>query len=107
MILLCEHPEGARRFSNCEGHVGEGRLVERTAPVYPLAARRTRQTGTIEIYALIDIDGTLKGLEIVKSASKLLDDAVLEAVRNWRYQPYICGGNPVEVETMVSVNFRL
>jgi len=56
---------------------------------------------------LIDIDGTLKDLEIVKSASKLLDDAALEAVRNWRYQPYICGGNPVEVETMVSVNFRL
>jgi TonB family protein len=104
---LLDHAADSRRFDNCDGDIGEGRLVDRTNPVYPPAARMARKTGTVEIYAVIDTDGTLKDMEIVRSASKLLDDAALEAIRKWRYRPYMCGGNPVQVETTVSVSFSL
>jgi TonB family protein len=104
---LLDHPADARQLSNCEGPVTSGMLVQSATPVYPKAARAARQTGTVEIYASIDIDGSLKDMEIGRGVSKLLDDAAMEAVRKWRYKPYMCGGNPVQVETTVSVNFSL
>ena len=104
---ILEHPADSRRFSICDGEVTSGRVIEHVAPVYPAAARAARQTGSIEIHALIDIDGTLKDLEIVKGGSKLLEDSALEAARKWRYEPYKCGGVPVEVETTMSINFSL
>jgi TonB family protein len=104
---LLDHPADSRQFSNCDGKVTSGRLIDRASPVYPAAARVARQTGSVEIYLVIDIDGTPKDMEIVKSASKLLDDAAVEAIRKWRYEPYMCGGNPVRVESMTLVNFSL
>ena len=104
---VLEHPANSRHFTDCDGKVTSGRLVERVAPVYPAAARAARQTGSVEIHAVIDIDGTLKDLEIVKGGSKLLEDSALEAARKWRYEPYRCGGLPVEVDTTMSINFSL
>ncbi len=104
---VLEHPANSRHFTNCDGKVTSGKLVERVAPVYPAAARAARQTGTVEIHAVIDIDGTLRDLEIVKSGSKLLEDSALEAARKWRYEPYRCNGVPVEVDTTMSINFSL
>jgi TonB family protein len=104
---VLEHPANSRHFTTCDGRVTSGRLVERATPVYPAAARAAHQTGSVEIHAVIDIDGTLKDMEIVKGGSKLLEDSALDAARKWRYEPYMCGGVPVEVETTMSINFSL
>jgi TonB family protein len=104
---LLDHPADSRQFNNCDGSLKSGRLVDRANPVYPAAARAARQTGTVEIYLVIDIDGAPKDMEIVRGASKLLDDAAVEAIRKWRYEPYTCGGVPVQVESMTFVNFSL
>jgi TonB family protein len=104
---VLEHPADSRHFTSCDGKVTSGKLVERVNPVYPAAARAARQTGNVEIHAVIDIDGTLKDVEIVKGGNKLLEDSALEAARKWRYEPYRCGGVPVEVDTTISMNFSL
>jgi len=104
---LLDRPADSRQFNNCNGRVTPGRLIERTNPVYPWAARVGRQTGSVEIYLVIDIDGMPKDMEIVRGSSKLLDDAAVEAIRKWRYEPYKCGGIPVQVESMTIVNFSL
>lgn len=104
---VLEHPANSRHFADCDGKVTPGRLVERVAPVYPAAARAAHQTGSVEIHAMIDVDGTLKDLEIVKGGNKLLEDSALDAARRWRYEPYRCGGVPVEVDSMMSINFSL
>jgi TonB family protein len=104
---VLDHAADSRQFNICEGPVRAGRLVQRESPIYPAAARLSHQTGTVEMYAVIDTDGTLKDLEIVHGASTLLDAAAMEALRKWRYEPYKCDGMPVQVESMVSVTFRL
>ena len=91
---ILEHPANSRQFTNCDGKVTPGKLVERITPVYPAAARAARQTGSVEISLIIDIDGTPKDIEVIRGPSQLLDDAALEAIRKWRYTPYMCGGIP-------------
>jgi TonB family protein len=104
---LLEHPIDGREFPNCNGDLVSGRLVSREDPAYPLNARAARQAGTVKLYAVIDIDGSIRDMEVMQSVSKLLDDSAIEAVRKWRYQPYSCGGVPMRVETVVEIGFRL
>jgi len=104
---LLDHSANARQFSNCDGKVTPGKLIQHKNPEYPAVARMAHQEGTVQVYVVIDVDGKPKDIEIVRGASKLLNDAALEAIRQWRYQPYICDGIPVQVESVVDTNFNL
>lgn len=84
----------------------EGMLVHKTIPVYPPIAITTRTQGTVVLQATISRNGTIEGLRVV-SGPPMLQQAALDAVSTWRYRPYMLNGVPIEVETTVSVLFRL
>jgi protein TonB len=86
--------------------VMEGMLINRVLPVYPAPARAMRIAGRVELQATISRDGTIDNLRVVDGPA-LLRAAALEAVRQWRYRPYLLNGEPVEVETTINVDFRL
>src|SRR2546425_2465156 len=88
------------------GNVQAARIVNRVQPVYPPLARQTRISGTVRLHAIIGQDGTIQSLEVL-SGHPLLQQAALDAVRQWRYQPTLLNGDPVEVDTTIDVIFAL
>jgi periplasmic protein TonB len=88
------------------GQVQEARKIATPSPVYPPLARQARIQGRVVLHAIIDKDGRVSQLEVV-SGHPLLVKAALDAVQNWRYQPTVLNGDPVEVDTTIDVNFVL
>jgi TonB family protein len=86
--------------------VVQGMVVHRVAPVYPPEAKRARIQGTVVLAAIIGKDGKIKNLNVISGPSMLVDAAV-GAVQQWRYRPYVLQGEPVEVDTTITVNFNL
>jgi TonB family protein len=81
-------------------------LLEKNPPVYPPIAKAAHVSGTVVLQATISKAGTIENLRVV-SGPPLLQQAALEAVKTWRYRPYLLLGKPVEVETTVNVIFTL
>ena len=88
------------------GNVIAAKVINRTTPMYPPLARQTRISGTVRLHAIIAKDGTVQQLEVL-SGHPLLVQSALDAVRQWRYQPTLLNGEPVEVDTTVDVIFSL
>ena len=84
----------------------EGSLIRRVQPVYPPLARSARVQGSVVLAALISKAGTIENLRVL-SGHPMLVAAAIEAVRQWRYRPYILNAEPIEVETQITVNFSL
>ena len=80
------------------------KLVQMVKPVYPAPAKILHLSGPVYLHAIIGTDGGIQNLEVVRG-HPLLAAAALEAVRQWRYRPTILGGQAVEVETTITVNF--
>jgi protein TonB len=78
--------------------------MQRTTPAYPPIAKAARVSGTVVLQATIGRDGTVENLRVV-SGPAMLQQAALDAVRQWRYRPYLVSNEPVEVETTVNVIF--
>jgi TonB family protein len=83
-----------------------GVLVKKVAPVYPPLARQARIQGTVILNVVIDKSGNVYDVQLV-SGHPMLAPAAVEAVKQWKYRPYLLNGEPVEVETTVQVIFRL
>jgi protein TonB len=88
------------------GGVTKGLLIHRVEPSYPPLARSARIQGEVVLTAIIDGNGQIQNLQLV-SGHPMLVPAALTAVRQWRYKPYLLNGQPVEVETTVTVIFTL
>ena len=86
--------------------VSQGLLVHQVKPTYPALARQARIQGQVVLQAVIAKDGTIQNLHMV-SGHPMLAPAAIEAVKQWRYKPYFLNGEPVEVETQITVNFTL
>ena len=86
--------------------VATGLLLQQVKPVYPPIAKAARQSGTVVLHATISKTGTIENLQVV-SGNAMLQQAALDAVRNWRYKPYMLNGDPVEVDTTINVVFNL
>jgi|CZKF01.1.fsa_nt_gi protein TonB len=99
------HPDVQTRL-RISTSVEEGLLIEKRVPVYPAIAKATGTTGTVTLAAIISKTGTIENLRVI-SGPMMLQVAALDAVRSWRYRPYLLDGLPVEVETTVSVIFTL
>jgi periplasmic protein TonB len=84
----------------------EGNLVHRVDPPYPRIAQTAGVQGVVAIKAIISRDGTIERAELL-SGPGLLTNAAMQAVRQWKYRPYYLNGEPVEVETQITVNFVL
>jgi protein TonB len=86
--------------------VSQGLLIKKVNPAYPPLARQARIQGQVVLQAEISKDGTIENLRLI-SGHPMLAPAAIEAVKQWRYKPYMLNGEPVEVETTVMVNFTL
>ena len=88
------------------GGVTAGHLIRRVEPVYPPLAIPSRIEGDVVIRAVIGRDGGIENLTVV-SGHPFLIRAAMDAVRQWQYQPFLLSGRPVEVDTQITVRFRL
>jgi len=86
--------------------VSTGMLVRKVPPTYPPLARQARIQGTVILQATISKEGAIENLQLI-SGHPMLAPAAIEAVKQWKYKPYLLNGEPVEVETQVQVNFTL
>jgi periplasmic protein TonB len=86
--------------------VTQGLLIRKIQPAYPPLARQARIQGSVLLQAEISKEGTIQNLRLI-SGHPMLAPAAIEAVKQWRYKPYILNGEPVEVETQITVNFTL
>jgi protein TonB len=87
-------------------HMSEGDLVRKVLPVYPPLARTARIQGQVVLQAVISKQGAIEDLKLL-AGHPMLVPAAIEAVRQWRYRPYLLNNEPVEVETQITVNFSL
>jgi len=91
---------------NISAGVAVGMLLQKTQPIYPPIAKAARVSGTVVLQAMISKQGTIEDLKVV-SGPAMLQGAALDAVRTWRYRPYLLNNDPVEVETTINVIFTL
>jgi protein TonB len=86
--------------------VTAGLLERKVSPIYPALAKAARISGVVILQAVIGKDGSIEHLKAVSGHPMLVQSAI-EAVSQWKYKPYFLNGQPVEVDTQVTVNFVL
>ena len=86
--------------------VMSGLIREKVRPQYPEAARKSEIQGTVVLDATIGNAGNVENLQII-SGQPMLAPAAIDAVKDWKYNPYVINGEPVDVQTQVQVNFTL
>jgi len=88
------------------GRMKEARLLLKSAPNYPVAAKQVRVEGDVTVEAVIDITGKLTNMKVV-SGQPLLQQAALDSLRTWKYEPAYLNDKPVPVQTSIIVKFRI
>jgi protein TonB len=86
--------------------VTDGLLIKKVPPAYPRQAIQMRVQGAVQLQAVIDKQGRITSVQVVKGDS-ILARAAVEAVKQWRYKPYFLDGQPVDIQTQITVNFKL
>jgi protein TonB len=88
------------------GHIDPALLTHRVEPVFPALARQLHRTGRVELRAIIGTDGSVQSLQVV-SGDPLFINSAREAVLQWRYKPTYLNGEPMEVDTYITVIYTL
>ncbi|MGH9684951.1 MAG: energy transducer TonB [Candidatus Acidiferrales bacterium] len=99
-------PKAALQRIHVGGNVQSAKLLRQVIPTYPPIAKTAHISGTVILHAVIAKNGTIQELTYVSGPPLLMRNA-MEAVRQWRYQPTLLNGEPVEVDTTISVVFTL
>lgn len=86
--------------------VMEGNLIHKVEPQYPFIAKQLHIEGTVVLKAFISRQGTIERVQ-VERGQEMLARAAIEAVQQWQYRPYYLNNEPIEVETEITVNFKL
>lgn len=89
------------------GKVMDGMATRKVPPIYPPWAKQSRTQGAVILHAIINEKGVVESLEVQSSPHPSLSDAAIEAARQWRYRPYLLNGSPVEVDTTITINFKM
>ncbi|WP_419805425.1 energy transducer TonB [Terriglobus sp.] len=105
-VVVTKQPERPKQPSrvNVSSGVAAGALLTKTTPTYPAIAKAAHVSGAVLLHAIISKTGTIESLQVV-SGPEMLRANALDAVRQWRYNPYLLNGEPTEVETTITVNF--
>jgi protein TonB len=85
--------------------VSQGLLIKKVQPQYPQAALAVHAQGAVQIEATVNKEGNVINPKVL-SGDPILGRAALEAVRQWRYKPYSLDGQPVEIQTQITINFK-
>lgn len=91
---------------NVSKGVSQGLLIAPIRPVYPAIARAAHIEGTVVVEAVISRSGTIESLHVL-SGPVMLQTAAMDAIRNARYRPFLLNGEAVDVQTTITVNFRM
>jgi protein TonB len=86
--------------------VTQGLLLKRVQPVYPHPAMQMRLQGAVQLQATINKQGSITSVKVL-SGDAILARAAVEAVNQWKYKPYFLNGEPVDIQTQITVNFKL
>jgi protein TonB len=86
--------------------VSQGLILKRVQPVYPEQARQMRLEGTVELQANISKSGSISSIKQL-AGDPILGRSAADAVRQWKYKPYFLNGEPIEIQTQVTVIFKL
>lgn len=97
-------PTGPARIS---GGVISGMRIAFVEPQYPPIAKIAHMSGTVVLHAIISKSGNVANLAVSSSTNPMFNNYALEAVKQWRYRPYLLNGEPTEVDTTITVNFAL
>jgi len=89
------------------GGVSAPQLIYRVEPEYTEEARKAKYQGTVVLYAVVDVDGLVRNVRIVRSLGLGLDEKAVEAVKQWKFKPGTKDGKPVPVAASIEVTFRL
>lgn len=106
MPVLAKAPAATPKRIRVPASTAEANLVYDVAPKYPPEAGRARIEGTVVLLAVIAKDGTVEDVR-VESGLPVLAQAAIEAVKQWRYRPYLLNGEPAEVDSRITINFTL
>jgi protein TonB len=96
---------GAQTLRLSQG-VTQGLLIKRVSPGYPKGALQMRKEGKVELLASVDKTGAISALKVL-SGDPVFAKSAVEAVRQWKYRPYLLNGEPVVIETQITVVFKL
>jgi periplasmic protein TonB len=88
------------------GNIQAPRQIKNVQPVYPVLARETKVNGSVAIDCVIDEHGNVIQMQVV-SGHPLLVQAALQAVAQWKYEPTLLNGKPIDIRMIVTVNFNL
>jgi periplasmic protein TonB len=89
-----------------ETNISPAMLVHRVEPIYPILAKQTGRSGRVELRAVIATDGSIQSLQIV-SGDPLFYQSAMHAVRQWRYRPTVLNGEPVQIDTFITVVYNI
>ena len=104
--VLAKSPAPTPKRIRVPAQIAEANLVYDVAPKYPPEAGRTRIEGMVVLLAVIGKDGTVEDVRVERGLP-VLAQAAIEAVKQWRYRPYLLNGEPVEVDSQITINFTL
>ena len=99
-------PKPLPQAVNISQGVSRGLLIKKVQPVYPQNALAMRVEGSVELMAMIKKTGEIAQLKVL-SGNLQLTKAATDAVRQWKYKPYLLNGEPVEIQTQITINFKL
>jgi len=104
--LPTEAPPPPPQIVRVGGKINAPKLVHEVKPVFPELARAARFSGLVILEAQVGVDGRVKSLKVLRSVP-IFDDAAVEAVTQWRYQPLLLNGQPTEFIVTITVQFNL
>jgi periplasmic protein TonB len=99
-------PHAAPQALRVSQGVSQGLLVKKIAPVYPPQAVQMRVQGSVQILASISKDGNITDVKLI-NGDPILARSAMDAVKQWKYKPYYLDGQPMEIQTQITVNFSL
>lgn len=101
--INAQKPQETLRISQ---GVSEGLILKRVQPIYPAQSRQMRVEGKVELQANISRSGAITGVKQM-NGDPVLGRAAIDAVRQWKYKPYFLNGEPIEIQTQITVIFKL
>jgi TonB family protein len=99
-------PKALPQSLNISQGISRGLLTKKVQPIYPKNAQAMRVEGPVELIATISKTGDITQVKVLSGDSQLAKAAV-EAVKQWKYKPYLLNGEPVDIQTQVTINFKL
>jgi protein TonB len=99
-------PKASNQVVKVSQGVSEGLVLKKVQPRYPAQALQMHTEGSVQLQATIGKDGSISNLKVLNGEA-ILARAALEAVKQWKYKPYYLNGDPVEIQTQITINFKL